>query len=308
MNVSIIGAGRKRNGIGQFIAKFFNHRGARVTSVLGTSEETSKEAARALGKYGIESTPYTDFDRMIEQERPDAVVIASPSPTHHDYLAKSVEVGVHIFCEKPFIWPGHAGTREKVEAILKTVKKKKLTLAMNSQWPFALKFYQRISGEIEMNLRNQFVIQMSPFSSGKEMIPESVPHVLSLLYCSFGEGRITELRFETPREEEMVIAFSYTGLGGNCEVLVRLVRKEDQPRDFYFGFNDRMVRRNLDLQTYQIYLEYEGRRLKIPDPLELSIQDFLGAVEKKAEPLIGCSHILNNMSLLKEIYDRYDRN
>jgi hypothetical protein len=149
---------------------------------------------------------------------------------------------------------------------------------------------------------------MSPFSSGKEMIPESVPHVLSLLYCSFGEGRITELRFEIPREEEMVIAFRYAGLGSNCEVQVRLVRKEDQPRDFYFGFDDRIVRRSLDLQTYQIYLEYGGQRLKIPDPLELSVQDFLEAVEKRGEPLIGCSHILNNMFLLKEIYDRYEGN
>jgi hypothetical protein len=106
----------------------------------------------------------------------------------------------------------------------------------------------------------------------------------------------------------MGIAFRYAGLGSTCEVLVRLLRKEEQPRDFHFGFNDRIARRSLDLQTYQIYLEYGGRRLKIPDPLELSVQDFLEAVEKKAEPLIGCSHILSNMSLLKEIYDRYEEN
>jgi hypothetical protein len=179
---------------------------------------------------------------------------------------------------------------------------------MNSQWPFALKGFQRICGVIEMNPSNRFVIEMSPFLSGKEMIPEAVPHALSLLYSFFGEGRITELRFQTPREEEMVIAFRYAGLRSNCEVLVRLLRKEEQPRDFYFGFNDRIARRSLDLQTYQIYLEYGGRRLKIPDPLELSVQDFLEAVEKKAEPLIGCSHILSNMSLLKEIYDRYEEN
>jgi hypothetical protein len=163
MNISIIGAARKRNGIGQYIAKFFNYHGARVTSVLGTSQETSQDAARTLGKYGIESTPYTDFKRMIDQERPDAVVIASPSMTHYEYLAKSADSGLHIFCEKPFVWPGHTDTTEKVEKILKKVKEKKLILAMNSQWPFALSFYQRICGEIEMNPSNRFVIQMSPF-------------------------------------------------------------------------------------------------------------------------------------------------
>ena len=138
------------------------------------------------------------------------------------------------------------------------------------------------------------------------MIPESVPHALSLLHSTFGEGRIKELQFQSPREEEMAITFKYAGRDNDCKVLIRLARKEQQPRDFYFGFNDRIVRRSLDLRTYQIYLEYEGRRLKIPDPLELSVRDFLGAVEKKVEPLIGCSHILSNMTLLKEIYDRYE--
>jgi len=41
------------------------------------------------------------------------------------------------------------------------------------------------------------------------------------------------------------------------------------------------------------------------DPLELSVQDFIEAVREQREPLIGYSHILNNMSLLRKIYDSY---
>jgi hypothetical protein len=48
--------------------------------------------------------------------------------------------------------------------------------------------------------------------------------------------------------------------------------------------------------------------LKIADPLELSVQNFMEAVEKKEEPYIGGPHILSNTSLLKEIYDRYEEN
>src|SRR3990170_3808815 len=107
MKVSIIGAGRKRNGIGEYIAKYFHKNGARVTSVLGTSEETSTRAAWALKKYGMDSSPYTHFEKMVERERPDTVVIASPSTAHYDYLVKSVDLGLNIFCEKPFIWPGN---------------------------------------------------------------------------------------------------------------------------------------------------------------------------------------------------------
>ena len=53
MRVSIIGAGRNRNGIGEYIGKYFHAFGAEVTSVLGTTEKTSQEAAVGLRKYGI---------------------------------------------------------------------------------------------------------------------------------------------------------------------------------------------------------------------------------------------------------------
>ena len=308
MKVSIVGAGRKRNGIGEYIAKYFHKNGARVTSVLGTSEETTTRAAWALKKYGMDSNPYTHFEEMVERERPDTVVIASPSTAHYDYLIKSVDLGLNIFCEKPFIWPGNRDLRGKVEEILEKGREHKRTLAMNSQWPFAMKFYQEICGEIEIKKSTRFFIQMAPFTSGKEMIPESVPHALSLLYSSLGEGQISELRFKSPKKGEMVITFQYVGYGNDCEVLIQLARKEEQPREFYFGFNDKIVRRSLDFQTYAIYFEYEGQRLKIADPLELSVQNFMEAVEKKEEPFIGGPHILSNMSLLKEIYDRYEGN
>ena len=41
----------------------------------------------------------------------------------------------------------------------------------------------------------------------------------------------------------------------------------------------------------------------IKDPLDLSVQNFIRAVKENWEPLIGKAHIMNNMSLLKKIYD-----
>jgi hypothetical protein len=45
--------------------------------------------------------------------------------------------------------------------------------------------------------------------------------------------------------------------------------------------------------------------LKIKDPLEQSVRNFVEAVEKKREPLIGKAHIRSNAYLLKKIYDGY---
>ncbi len=305
MKISIIGAGRTRNGIGEYIGKYSHRHGATVTSVLGTTEITSLHAASALRTYGIEAHSYTDFDAMVNAEKPDAVVIASPSSTHYDYLLKCLDRGLHILCEKPFIWDDTTDLRRRVEDILKKAREKGLTIAMNSQWPFSIDDYEEICGKIRIEERNKFFVRMSPFSPGRVMIPESVPHPLSILYCRLGAGGIRELNFEWEREGALAIRFTYLFESRACDVLIKLVHQWTPPRDFSFGFNDKVVTRSLDFNRYEIYFNYANKKLKIVDPLELSVKNFMEAVQKKSEPLIGYSHILHNTALLKEIDDRF---
>jgi hypothetical protein len=193
----------------------------------------------------------------------------------------------------------------RVEEILRKAKEKRLTVAMNSQWPFALRFYEKMCGEIEVKKSNRFFIGLSPSTSGREMISEAVPHALSLLYAALGEGEIGSLLFESPKEGEMTIRFKYLFGRKDCEVLIKLTKKEEQPREFQFGFNDKIVKRSLNLKNYDIYFNYGNRQWKIADPLNLSVRDFIKAVERGEEPLIGSSHILCNMPLLKTIYEGY---
>jgi hypothetical protein len=305
LNVSIIGAGRARNGIGEYIGKYFHQHGAKVTSVLGTTEETSLRASLALQKYGIEAHPYTTFDEMVKGGKPDAVVIASPSSTHYEYLLKCLDSGIHIFCEKPFLWGDQTDIRKRVEDIFEKARGKKLTIAMNSQWPFSLDFYEEICGKIGIQETNRFFMRMSPFSPGKVMIPESVPHPLSLLYCRLGVGQIEHLNFESGGEGKLDIRFAYVFGTRACDVLIKLVYQKNQPRDFSYGFGDRIVSRSLDLENYEIYFHYGDKKLRIVDPLECSVRDFMEALEKKTEPFIGAPHIFHNMSLLKEIDDGF---
>lgn len=46
---------------------------------------------------------YSDFDKMLAEERLDAIVIATPSKLHAAMVAKALERGLHVFCEKPFV-------------------------------------------------------------------------------------------------------------------------------------------------------------------------------------------------------------
>jgi Oxidoreductase family, NAD-binding Rossmann fold len=303
--VSIIGAGRRRNGIGEHIGKYFHQQGANVTSVLGTTEATSLQASLDLRKYGIEARFYSNFNEMVKGEKPDAVVIASPSSTHYEYLLQCVNSGVHIFCEKPFIWDDQRDLRKRVEDIFEKAREKKLIIAMNSQWPFSLDAYETLCGRVVIQKLNTFFIKMSPPFAGRAMIPESVPHALSLLYCLLGVGEIDGLNFESDGKKEMRITFSYLFETQACNVIIKLIFQDIQPRELSFGLNDKIVSRSLGLEDYEIYFNYGDKRLRIIDPLSHSVQNFLEAVEKQTEPFIGVLHILHNMSLLKEIGDGY---
>jgi hypothetical protein len=306
MEISIIGAGRTRNGIGEYIAKYFHKFGGRVTAVLGTSDKTSLQASLALRKYGIEAHPYIDFNEMVKIEKPDAAVIASPSSTHYEYLLKCIDSGLHIFCEKPFIWNDDMDPQEMVEEVLRRAFEKELTIAMNSQWPFSIDLYEAICGKIVIQKSNTFFIGMSPPLPGRDMIRESVPHALSLLYCLLGIGKIKDLNFESSGEREMNIRFGYLFETQACDVFIQLRFQETLPRPFSFGLNDRIVFRSLDLENYEIFFNYGGKKMKIGDPLELSVKNFMEAVENGEEPFIGTLHILHNMSLLREIADGYN--
>lgn len=306
MKVAIIGASRNRTGIGEYIAKYFHKNGVRVVAILGTTKTTAQKASSTLKKYGIEASSYTCFREMVRDTEPDMMVIASPSSTHYEYLIECIDLDLSIFCEKPFFWTKTGDIKKILEDILTKATKKKLTLAMNSQLPFSIEYYEGICGKINTQKTNKFSISMSPSLSGKEMITESVPHVLSILYFIFGAGEILSLDFESMENRRITIRFKYVYQTNECVVLIKLETQEKQPRDLSFGFDDRIVTRVIDLRTYDIYLTYGNRKFKIADPLELSVKDFITAFERKTKPLIDSNHILSNMSLLKRIYDGYE--
>lgn len=305
MKVAIIGAGRARNGIGEYIGKYFHQHGGDVISALGTTEKTTLQACSALRKYGIEAHPYIHFDEMVRAERPEVVVIASPSSTHYEYLLRSIDSELHVFCEKPFLRADQANLLKTVEEIFEKARTKRLIIAMNSQWPFALNDYKKICGEVRIEKKNSFFIKMAPPVKGREMILESVPHALSLLYCLLGDGEIEDLKFESNGEREMSIRFTYLSKTDACDALIQLAYQETQPRDFSFGLNGLIVFRSLDLERYEIYFNYEDKKMRITDPLESSVKNFMEAVAKRSEPFIGARHIFHNLSLLKKIDDGF---
>jgi hypothetical protein len=101
----------------------------------------------------------------------------------------------------------------------------------------------------------------------------------------------------------MEIRFAYQAENSLCNSYLNLTQQLLPPRNFSFGFNDRIVSRSLDLENYEIYFNHSQRTVQIVDPLDLSVRDFITAVRDKREPFIGKLHIINNTLLLNQIYE-----
>jgi myo-inositol 2-dehydrogenase / D-chiro-inositol 1-dehydrogenase len=89
LDVAVLGAGR----IGRIHAgNIAAHPGARLVGIADPDTGAAARIAAALGVPPI---------GVAEALRADAVLIASPTPTHADYLEQAAAAGRAVFCEKP---------------------------------------------------------------------------------------------------------------------------------------------------------------------------------------------------------------
>jgi predicted dehydrogenase len=65
----------------------------------------------------------SDFDEMLADPQVDAVVIATPVPTHYELAARALAAGKHVFAEKP---PAMRG--EEMEELCALAEERELTL------------------------------------------------------------------------------------------------------------------------------------------------------------------------------------
>jgi len=69
---------------------------ADLIAVADVDSTAAEGAAEAFG-----AQAYTDPVRMIEAEKPDAVILCTPPNTHRELATAALAAGAHVLCEKP---------------------------------------------------------------------------------------------------------------------------------------------------------------------------------------------------------------
>ena len=89
--------------------------GVEITALCDVKPERA-EARR--DEYKLNARIYTDYNEMLESEKPDAVHIATPHYLHAEMAIKALDLGINVFLEKPMCI-----NREQIEAMLEAEKR-----------------------------------------------------------------------------------------------------------------------------------------------------------------------------------------
>lgn len=90
-------------GLGDFgrrhARSFAAHPGSELVGVVGRDPAGTAAFASELGSV----TSYTSLERMLEEEQPDAVAIATPGALHLQMASSALRAGTHVLLEKPTV-------------------------------------------------------------------------------------------------------------------------------------------------------------------------------------------------------------
>jgi len=76
--------------------------GVKVVALCDLDADRLAKAAAVVGASGDAPATYTDFRKMLDERKDiDATIIATPVDTHKMIAVGALEVGKHVYCEKP---------------------------------------------------------------------------------------------------------------------------------------------------------------------------------------------------------------
>jgi hypothetical protein len=273
LRVGIVGAGCRRQGIGQHVARHLADLGADVVAIAGSRADTADQTASFLAhRYGLHVRPYGSLPAMLAREPLDAVAICSPDPFHRQHLLEALAAGVHVLCEKPLVFEDGRDPVADARTIVEGFTAAGRVLMVNEQWPFTLTAFQRLYPDVRRCERppREFAMRLSPDAFGPDMIPNSLPHALSLLLALMpvpdGEGcdrRADQIDVEFAEVDGMPgaaarVQFVCHHAQGHTRVDVMMRRTAEAPRPAGYAIDGRWAWRQIEMPEYRMWLQRAG--------------------------------------------------
>ncbi|MCB9876223.1 MAG: Gfo/Idh/MocA family oxidoreductase [Planctomycetes bacterium] len=282
--IGIVGAGRTRQGLGPYLADWFERHGCRVTAISGRDPGRTAAAGVAIAER-LRHPVEVCADAQELATRVDALVVACPVPGHLDGLDAALAAGVPCLCEKPLVGPAalDAGL-----ARVAAFRSRGLLLAENCQWPFALAAWDELFGARPSPPR-EVAMGLSPSGTGPGMVEDSLSHVLSLVQALAPlppEARVEQVRHSDrgAHAERNDVRFRIVGGAEPIDVVLHLARCPSPPRPAWFALDGRRLDREIGPAYAIAFRAADGRAAKVRDPLDLLVYRFAADLAAEADP------------------------
>lgn len=301
IKVIIVGARRRRQGIGEFLAKAFSVAGAEVVAVVGTTPETAELAKTNLFEHhAIDCVAYDSLALAIEKETPDIVAICTPFESHLEQLQQVLDAGVHCLCEKPIIW-GAENNIAETKKIVDGYFHNKQYLSLVTQWPFTLDAFNKLYPQVKNQPVTEFEMTLSPIRPGPDMVLDAAPHLLSMLQALVGNGKIHNINSSfINKRQQLNLIFDYQHLSGNTSVRFTTTVCEEIPRPASYTINGCNLSREIELPDYNIWFNGNNNRVPAEDPLNLLAVDYLEKI--KSGCTVDRQALMTSIEALDMIY------
>ncbi|MBL8728684.1 MAG: Gfo/Idh/MocA family oxidoreductase [Planctomycetes bacterium] len=280
--IGIVGAGRTQQGLGPYLAAAFAAAGCRVTAVAGRDANGALRGAKQLtATLGHPVDAAADTAALAGAV--DALVIASPVPSHAAALDAALAAGVACLCEKPLVGWREA---EAGRARIRTFAARGLLLDENCQWPFVLPALFELFPQLRTEPPREVRMRLSPVGRGPSMVEDSLSHVLSVVQALVpwaSAALLAEIGQSDARAdaEHNVVRFELRA--GNRQVRVELHVQHcpQQPRPAWIEVDGCRMERRIGA-GYTISFAGGGREVKTPDPLRQLVYRFAGLLTQRS--------------------------
>lgn len=283
LRVAVVGARRRRSGLGEFMARLLHELGTEVAGVVGRTRASAAETAAYLKeRYGVATRPYESLPALFRAEGAiDAVAIASPHEAHLGHLREALEGGAHTLCEKPLLWGDGLDLEGETRRIAEAYRAKGRLLFLNAQWPQILPAFRALHPKADPSRAKRFEMGMSPPNAGPDMIPDAVPHAISLLLAAFGRGEAEGLRadWRDAGRTALDLSFRYVHARGTADCLLRYAQSVEIPRPAHLAFDGARIDRVVRMPAYEVGFSSGAETRWIEDPLKTHIRAFLDAIQ-----------------------------
>jgi predicted dehydrogenase len=218
---------------------------------------------------------------------------------HEEHVRLSLENGLHVLCEKPFLLDDKNYSDTEAAKKLFELARHKKVLTVNMQWPSIIPY---IMPYVDFSKISRFYSIVETGKTGAEMLTEHLPHSNSMLLQFASPSEVKHASFPVRSANANRVRFDYSG----CSVIYDFIYKKNRPRKLTFTFDGREFSREV-YGDYEQRLNYRDNVIEIDDPLRISIRRFVDAVEKNTETLVSEERVLENMRLQNAILSAYEK-